>query len=145
MLLACSCGDRPAYDRYWDYPPVTPIFTTTDESLSTSFTGFVHPQKQFVFGVADGLHFDKPNVRLTVNANVVWQYAPLLVELYDGPRENVDEGTSPIVRWEVPPPPVDGTIAFVDSQPLRGRRPLWAYIDFVDFSGGCVLQILGHD
>ena len=127
-----------------ELPSSLALFDCMQDSLSTSFEGQVYPQTRFVFGPAEGCAFDKPNAKLTVNANTVWQHAPVVVELADGARENVGSEATRIVRWEVPPPELGGTIQFSDSQPLV-RTPVWALVDFVDFSGICIVQVLGHD
>ncbi len=148
LLFACaalSCGDEGRYGPYWTDRALTPVFAAKQDSLSTSFNGRVYPETRFIFGAADGFTIDKPNARLTVNANTVWQYAPIVVELYDGARDTVGDPSSRIVRWEVPPPPPGGEIAFVNTQGLGSRRPTWAVVDFVDFSGTTILEVLGHD
>src|SRR5436309_1591892 len=85
-LVALGCGgSQPPFGPYWTYEPVTPVFTAKKDSVSTSFNGHVYPQTHFVLGPTDGVSFDKPNARLTLNATTVWQYAPLTVNLFDGP------------------------------------------------------------
>ena len=140
----CSHDDMPPYGPYWSYEAVLPSFDCMQDSVSTSFEGRVYPETRFVFGAADGCTWDKPNAKLTVNANTVWQHAPVVVELADGARENVGSEATRIVRWDVPPPELGGTLQFSQSQPLA-RTPAWALVDFVDFSGICILQVLGHD
>ncbi len=142
--IAASCGDG-RYGPYWTDSAVIPLFAAKQESLSTSFNGRVYPQTRFLFGAADGFMLDKPNARLTVNANTVWQYAPIVVELYDGPQDKIGDPSTQVVRWEVPPPPPGGEITFVASRPLGGRRPIWAVVDFLDYSGTTILEVLGHD
>jgi hypothetical protein len=145
-LSGVSCGgEPPSYGPYWTYTSVVPVFVAKQNSLSTSFNGRIHPETHFVFGAAEGFTLDKPNARLTINANTVWQYAPVTVNLFDGTRDGIGTPAALVAHWEVPPPPLNGQIAFVNSQSLMGRRPLWAVVDFHDFSGTCILEILGHD
>jgi hypothetical protein len=138
-LLTLGCDDDDEYGPHWSDSSVLPLFTLKADSLSTSFSGRVYPQRHFEFDGADGFELGKPNARLTVNASAVWQYAPIRVELHDS--------ESAIVRWDVPvvPPELGGSFQFVDSQPLTGRRPERAVVDFQDFAGNCILEILGHD
>jgi len=124
---------------------VTPVFTAKQDSVSTSFSGRIYPQTHFVLGPADGFSFDKPNARFTLNCTTVWQYAPVTVNLFDGPMDGIGTPAALVAHWEVPPPPFDGLISFVDSRPLSGRTPLWTVVDFPDFAGSCILEVLGHD
>jgi len=145
-LLVASCGGTPPpYGPYWTYMPVIPVFTAKQDSVSTSFNGHVHPETHFVLGVANGFTFDKPNARLTINATTVWQYAPITVNLFDGPEAGIGTPAALVAHWEVPPPPLGGPIGFVNSQSLGGRTPAWTVVDFRDFSGTCILEVLGHD
>src|SRR5262245_31815845 len=146
-LFAASCGGDPPppYGPYWTDVPVTPLFTAKQDSVSTSFNGRVYPETHFVLGAADGFSFDKPNARLTLQANTVWQYQPVTVNLFDGPRDGIGTPAALVAHWEIPPPPPNGPIDFVDSQPLGGRTPAWTVVDFRDFSGSCILEVLGHD
>ena len=143
--LVLGCDDDDHYGPYWSGRYVVPEFTLKQNSLSTSFSGAVHPETYFELGREDGLAFGKPNARLTVNASAVWQYAPIYVALYDGRRESIGSSETLIVDWVLPPPERGAGFEVVDSQPLSGRNPEWAVVDFVDFSGNCVLEVLGHD
>ena len=142
---AICCDDDDYYGPYWSHTELVPVFTAKQDSVSTSFTGRVWPETHFVFGADDGFTFTKPNARLTINANSVWAYDPVVVSLYDGNFEDVGSDDTLIRRWEVENPPLGGEIGFVDSQWLNGRVPLWVVIDFIDFSGVCILEVLGHD
>ena len=144
LFVACG-GSPPPYGPYWTNIPVMPVFTAKADSVSTSFNGRVYPQTHFVLGVADGVHFDKPNARLTVQATTVWQYGALTVNLFDGPEDTIGTPGALVAHWEIPPPPPDGPIDFVNSQPLGGRTPVWTVVDFREFSGSCILEVLGHD
>jgi hypothetical protein len=148
LLTLSSCSDPPPppyYGPYWTYELVTPNFVVKEDSVSTSFVGHVFPQTHFIFGAGDGVSFDKPNARLTFNATSVWQYAPVTVDLFDGPVNTVGTSTALVAHWEVPPPPLDGPIDFVNSQSLRSRTPVWVVVDLPAFSGSCILEVLGHD
>jgi hypothetical protein len=144
-LTSCGGPPPPPYGPYWTYAPVTPVFTAKQDSVSTSFNGRVYPVTHFVLGATDGFAFDKPNARLTLNATTVWQYAPVTVNLFDGPVDAIGTPAALVAHWEIPPPPFDGPIDFVSSQPLNGRTPAWTVVDFQDFSGSCILEVLGHD
>jgi hypothetical protein len=144
LVVACG-GSPPPYGPYWTDIPVTPIFTAKKDSVSTSFNGRVYPQTHFVLGVADGVDFDKPNARLTVQATTVWQYEALTVNLFDGPQDTIGTPAALVAHWEIPPPAPNGPIDFVNSQPLGGRKPVWTVVDFREFSASCILEILGHD
>jgi hypothetical protein len=145
-LVIASCGGTPPpYGPYWTYMPVAPVFTAKQDSVSTSFNGRVYPQTHFVFGAADGFTFDKPNARLTLNATTVWQYAPISVSLFDGPASGIGTAAALVAHWDIPPPPLGAPIRFVESQSLGGRTPAWTVVDFTDFSGSCILEVLGHD
>jgi hypothetical protein len=143
VMTNAGCDDD-EYGPYWTHTALTPTFAANHNSLSTSFTGRVYPITAFVFGPEEGFVLDKPNARLTINANTVWAYAPVLVELYDGPAASVGSEETFIAGWEIAPPELGGEIQFQDSVPLS-RPPVWAVVEFVDFSGICILEILGHD
>jgi hypothetical protein len=142
-LSALGCDDDD-YGPYWDHHEVIPTFTAKQNSLSTSFTGRVYPETYFVFGPDDSFTLDKPNARVTLNANTVWAYAPVYVDLYDGPHDQVGSEATRVATWEIPVPEHGEEITFVQSKPLS-RQPVWAAVDFVDFSGICILEVLGHD
>src|SRR4051794_29932194 len=115
-LLVASCGGSPPppYGPYWTDVLVTPTFTARRDSVSTSFNGRVYPQTHFVLGTTDGFSFDKPQARLTVSANTVWQYQPLTVNLFDGPVDAIGTPAALVAHWEILPPPANGVIDFVN-------------------------------
>ncbi len=141
FIAAC----QPGYGPHWQDREVTPVFAVTHNSVSTAFQGHVYPQTRFVLGVDEGLSFDKPNVRLTINADAVWAHDDVVVELYDGPRDTIGHPSACITGWVVPPPQPDGSLGIVESHSLEGRRPSWAVIEFWDYAGITILELLGHD
>lgn len=138
--LGCS---GPDHGPYWEHQKVTPSFSVMTDNFSTTFEGHVFPDKVFVLGPEDGVSFTTANVRLTVNAAAVWAYAPIYVELYDGEESDVGKPEARIARFVVDEPALDGSIQFQESLPLE-RPPRWVRVEFADFSGQCVLQLLGH-
>jgi hypothetical protein len=109
--------------------------------ISTAFEGRVYPDHIWVLGPEEGVSFDKPNIKITLNASAVWSYEPVFISLYDGPPDE----TEPLIRWEIPNPPVDHDILFVDSEFINTSHVAYVVIDFADYAGVTVFELLGYD
>lgn len=148
VLLACSCYEKhqdEGYGPYWSYSELRPVFTVQPTSVSTSFNGHVAPPTRFVFGGSDGFACTKPNMKVSIIANAVWAYQPLVVALYDGPFDSIGSAATLIAEWVVPPPEHGGAITLSESRNLGGRTGLWLLVDLPEFSGNCTIEALGYD
>ena len=146
MLSACSGRDAPMdHGPDWNNTAVSPPFVAKQNQTSTAFDGWVGPQTSFVLGASEGFSLTRPNVKVTVQAAAVWAYAPIYIALYDGAEELIGSDETRIAGWEISQPPLDGSINFTESQNLGGRTPLWLVVDFPDFAGTCLIEVLGYD
>ncbi len=146
LLGSCTHEDhRPNYGPHGEHAPLVPDFTAKQDSVSTSFTGRIGPQQRFLIGAQDGLFWTKPNARLTINAADVWAHNLLVISLYDGERDEVGSDETLIWRWELAAPHQGDRLEFIESIDLQGRDLRWIEIDFRDFAGIAILEVLGHD
>ncbi len=142
-LNSCSKPTAPQpYGPYWSSSSLVPIFTLQQNDISTSFSGHVAPQTHFIFGAADGLSFDRPYAKLTINANTVWAHLPVNVYLCDGPADSVYYPEHIIAQWTVDQPVEGGSILFTQMLAVS-RSPTWLVVDFADYSGNTVFQVIG--
>ncbi|MCH2108522.1 MAG: hypothetical protein MK135_04285 [Polyangiaceae bacterium] len=139
ILVACS-GEHHGPD--WSDLPVTPSFSIAQDTLSTTFEGWVEPKKEYIFGPADGVSFTTANLQLTVNMAAVWASEPIKVEAFLD-EEDLADSRLAVASWTVPVPGADESATFVESPPVAGA-PQWIRVRFSDFAGQCVLQVLGH-
>lgn|GEM_PF-3021594 len=144
LLGLQACGEPPQdYGPQWRGRETTPPFTILPNDFSTTFSGNVYPQTDFVFGAAEGFSMTGSMLKLTVVAGDVWAYAPIYVELYDGPRDQIGSEATLITKWEIPTPDRGRDFTFENIRPLP-RIPNWVVVRFPDFAGDCVVQLLGY-
>ena len=147
VLSTAACREHEHLDHgpYWEHTALTPVFTAKQDSLSTAFTGLVSPETTFTIGPEQGLSWTKDNARLTINADAVWAYQPIIVSLYDGEFEQVGSDETLLWRWEIDVPEPGEALLFVESINLGGRNLQWIEVQFPDYSGVTLLEVLGHD